>query len=173
MYIYIITHPNYSDWVKVGITKDIYKRFNNYQTYCPYRHFKLEFNLITNRAAEIESYFKHNIKNNGYEWFNCSVEYAISIIQNQAGMTGSISRYKMLSKKIAKQLPSDYIQLLLVRKYDYIIDGRKYEYDDLVNIIGNDNLNEIYYYIRKGDRTINLGKYEINATLNTGFNIIR
>ena len=41
-FIYCITNPAYTGYVKIGITNNVRKRLASYQTYDPYRSFKLE-----------------------------------------------------------------------------------------------------------------------------------
>ncbi len=83
-YIYIIIHPKFKNWIKIGRTTNISSRINAYQTYCPNRDFKMVYNKYIGNSKEIttiENYFTINIHNNGFEWFNCSVQTAISIIE--------------------------------------------------------------------------------------------
>lgn len=77
MYIYIITHPKFPGWIKLGRTNNINIRLSHYQTCCPDRDYRIEFKLKTKYTYNIENYFENSIKNNGYEWFKCSVEFAI------------------------------------------------------------------------------------------------
>lgn len=84
-YIYIIVHPKFEGWIKLGRTVDLKKRLDGYQTGCPFRDYKIVYskfipNTIT--VTNIENYFKTTVHNNGFEWFNISVEDAISIIEN-------------------------------------------------------------------------------------------
>lgn len=41
-FVYCISNPSFPKHIKVGITKDIDKRLASYQTYDPYRAFKIE-----------------------------------------------------------------------------------------------------------------------------------
>lgn len=83
-YIYIIEHPKFKGWIKLGRTVNLKSRLDGYQTGCPFREYKMVYNkYIPNSilVTTIENYFKLNIHNNGFEWFECTVENAISIIE--------------------------------------------------------------------------------------------
>jgi predicted GIY-YIG superfamily endonuclease len=41
-FVYIISNPSFPNKYKVGITTDVLQRLNTYQTYDPYRMFKIE-----------------------------------------------------------------------------------------------------------------------------------
>ena len=84
-YIYIVIHPKFKGWVKIGRTTNCLERLRQYQTGCPLRDYKMVYqkfipNSIT--VTNIENYFKINIHNNGFEWYKCTVETAINIIEN-------------------------------------------------------------------------------------------
>lgn len=42
-YVYIISNSNFPGYYKIGITKDIKKRLNTYQTSSPHRNYKIEY----------------------------------------------------------------------------------------------------------------------------------
>jgi hypothetical protein len=80
MYIYIITHPKFEGWIKLGRAKSIDNRLNGYQCYCPDRNFKLEYKIKTEYCYNIETYFDNFIEGNKREWYKCSVNFAIEKI---------------------------------------------------------------------------------------------
>ena len=45
-YLYIITNENFPGWVKVGVTKDLDARLNNYQTASPHRNYRLVYSIF-------------------------------------------------------------------------------------------------------------------------------
>lgn len=81
-HIYIIVHPLFKDWVKIGVTIDLIKRLKSFQACCPYRGFEVYFNTgLTNKHYEFELYFKKYIKSNNYEWFNIEREEAKELVE--------------------------------------------------------------------------------------------
>lgn len=42
-FVYIITNKNFEGYVKIGITKNIKKRLQAYQTSSPFRDYKIEY----------------------------------------------------------------------------------------------------------------------------------
>lgn len=79
-YIYIIIHPLYPDWVKIGRSTNPKRRLDSYQTHNPTRSYKMYFKKYTNKINYIERYFKKNIFPNGHEWFKIKKEKAEKII---------------------------------------------------------------------------------------------
>ena len=79
-YIYIITHPLYSEWIKIGQTVNPEMRLKSYQTHDPTRSYEIYFKIKTNAVWYIERYFREYIKSNGYEWFKISMQRAKKII---------------------------------------------------------------------------------------------
>lgn len=122
MYIYVITHPKFEGWLKIGKTSDLNNRLNSYQTHCPDRSFKLEYSLKTEFAYSVESYFNNFIKGNNFEWYYCSVDFAIKTINeiiqkkkidpNYLNKTDFDENAQIVSKMYRKPA-----------KYDYLIDG--------------------------------------------------
>ena len=72
-YLYIITNPNIKGWVKVGITENLDKRLQQYQTADPFRGFEIVFSLYhpDYKLAEkkIKEAFKPFAKTIKNEWF--------------------------------------------------------------------------------------------------------
>lgn len=77
--VYIITNPNFPEWVKVGMAVDSEDRLNGYQTSSPFRDYSLFTNwpVADRRSAESEA---HSLLEKKYgrkgEWFNCTPEQA-------------------------------------------------------------------------------------------------
>ena len=77
--VYIITNPNFPEWVKVGMAVDSEDRLNGYQTSSPFRDYSLFTNwtVADRRSAESEA---HSLLEKTYgrkgEWFNCTPEQA-------------------------------------------------------------------------------------------------
>ena len=81
--VYIITNPNFPQWVKVGMAVDSEDRLNGYQTSSPFRDYALFtcWSVTDRRSAESEA---HSLLEKEYdrkgEWFNCTPEQAQSAI---------------------------------------------------------------------------------------------
>ena len=77
--VYIITNPNFPEWVKVGMAVDSEDRLNGYQTSSPFRDYALFtcWTVTDRRSAESEA---HSMLEKTYdrkgEWFNCTPEQA-------------------------------------------------------------------------------------------------
>jgi len=81
--VYIITNPNFQDWVKVGMAVDSEDRLNGYQTSSPFRDYALykSWPVSDRRSAESEAhaYLEKTFDRKG-EWFKCTPEEAESAI---------------------------------------------------------------------------------------------
>ena len=77
--VYIITNPNFPEWVKVGMAVDSEDRLNGYQTSSPFRDYALFtcWDVADRRSAESDA---HELLGKTYdrkgEWFNCTPEQA-------------------------------------------------------------------------------------------------
>jgi hypothetical protein len=112
MYIYVITHPKFEGWIKLGRAVDVNKRLRTYQTHCPDRDFKLEFSIKTPYYKQIEGYFDYFIKEQKREWFKCSVEF-------------SINKIKEIVEDIENNnINFNYHKRSLSILYDYIVDDK-------------------------------------------------
>ena len=78
-YIYVLTHPLFPNWVKIGRTTNIDSRLASYQTGCPNRAYQMNYIELVDDIYKYESYFRDNFicKN---EWVSITVEEAICFI---------------------------------------------------------------------------------------------
>lgn len=85
-FIYVITHPMFNGWVKIGRAIDPERRLSVYQTCSPFRDFEMPYYTYVLKPVAYEWYFeenyKHANKNNKPEWFKMSVDEAIKVIEN-------------------------------------------------------------------------------------------
>jgi len=159
MYIYIITHPKFDGWIKLGRALNVSKRLENYQTYCPDRAFKLEYSLKTEYVYHIELYFENNIKGNRYEWYKCSVEYAMNLINEALKCTN-----KFISEGPGYNSGNSVKKSRNKIRYDYLVDGKIFntiaelrDYTGLSRQIFN---NIVYKNKFEPGKVININGYE-------------
>lgn len=80
-YIYIISHPKFEGYLKLGIADNMLNRFKNYSTYCPLNEWVLEYNLLLDEkmARKIEIYFRCKFKkgDRGNEWYKMDINDCI------------------------------------------------------------------------------------------------
>ena len=85
--VYVITNPNFPDWVKVGMAIDAEDRLNGYQTSSPFRDYVLQYRYDVNnrRAAENEAHteLQKSYERKG-EWFKCTPEEARVVVSSTA-----------------------------------------------------------------------------------------
>ena len=77
--VYIITNPNFPEWVKVGMAVDSEDRLNGYQTSSPFRDYELFacWSVADRRSAESDAHaLLEKIYERKGEWFNCTPEQA-------------------------------------------------------------------------------------------------
>ena len=89
--VYIITNPNFRDWVKVGMAVDSEDRLNGYQTSSPFRDYALykSWPVSDRRSAESEAHthLEKTFDRRG-EWFKCTPEEA------EASIAGLMESHK-------------------------------------------------------------------------------
>lgn len=85
-YIYILKHPSFEGWLKIGKTTNLKSRIAQYNTGCPLRQYEYVYTIYVNNYSEVESYFnKQKIKHGiGYEWYKVELNEAIEIIKQVA-----------------------------------------------------------------------------------------
>lgn len=79
-YIYIVTHPLFVGYVKVGMSKNVNTRLKQYQTCCPVNNYEMPFFVKSKNPREIEEYFRNNVNRSSGEWYIIEVDKAIEII---------------------------------------------------------------------------------------------
>jgi len=83
-YIYIIKNPAWDGWLKIGRAIDANDRLKNFQTYSPFRDFKISksFNVDDQRQAEnnIHKLFNYKFKHKK-EWYLVDEATAIKLIE--------------------------------------------------------------------------------------------
>ena len=80
-YVYIISHPKFEGYYKVGIAKDYKTRLNSYQTSDPDRAYKMEYFYLTPHFRETEKYI-HNLFDNKFEWIKANLKDIVQKIEN-------------------------------------------------------------------------------------------
>ena len=80
-YVYIISHPKFKGYYKVGIAKDYKTRLNSYQTSDPDRAYKMEYFYLTPHFRETEKYI-HNLFDNKFEWIKGNLKDIVQKIEN-------------------------------------------------------------------------------------------
>lgn len=81
--VYIITNTAWPDWVKIGKAILAEDRLKDYQTYSPFRNYKLEHSVFFSDRAEAEReahVMAELIGEKKNEWFNITVKQAKDII---------------------------------------------------------------------------------------------
>lgn len=68
--VYVISNPAFEKHLKIGMTMDVIDRLSQYQTYDPYRAFRLEkYNFVLNRKHHEKLLLTHpDIINESGEW---------------------------------------------------------------------------------------------------------
>ena len=97
-YVYAITNPAWSGWVKIGMAIDADDRCNGYQTSSPFRDYVLEHMIVTKnrRKTEAEAHkaaSKLSTSSNG-EWFELGVEEAKKVLDNCSITDKPVSKTK-------------------------------------------------------------------------------
>ena len=84
-YVYIITNPCWSNWVKVGMAIDANDRCNQYQTSSPHRDYKLCYSKFFDDRSSAEkkahTLLKKESEDNKGEWFKIKQDIAQEIIE--------------------------------------------------------------------------------------------
>ena len=79
--VYIISNASYPGYYKVGISGNVKRRLNSYQTGDPNRGYKLEYSKLTPHYSEIEEHI-HNKYYNLHEWVEVPLEELKNSIEN-------------------------------------------------------------------------------------------
>lgn len=85
--VYVITNPNFPEWVKVGMAVDAADRLNSYQTSSPFRDYTLvsAWSVTDRRSAESEAHQElQKLYDRRSEWFRCTAEQAKEVCEKTA-----------------------------------------------------------------------------------------
>jgi len=107
MFIYIITHPAFKDWIKIGTTNNLKSRLKNYQTHCPDKAFKIEFSIELNEdrlGLLFDAFLKKFMKDDAGEWYKISVEQAIKEITEIVNIMNNHNCVNELNNKLKYSL---------------------------------------------------------------------
>jgi hypothetical protein len=84
--IYVVSNPSFPNCYKIGITKNLHKRLQNYQTYDPFRAYKVEHYRFVENAPLVEKQILETLKLNLVkgEWLrgNIAIKYFLDKVQN-------------------------------------------------------------------------------------------
>lgn len=59
--VYLISNPAFDGFLKIGITKDLKSRLSSYQTYDPFKRFKVEhYRVVADARKEEKLYLSHH-----------------------------------------------------------------------------------------------------------------
>lgn len=83
-FVYVISHPLMSPWIKVGHSRDPDRRLSTYNTGCPKREYKLEGYQYFEDRKVVEGDIHLRLDQEGFprksEWFNCPSQYVLDIL---------------------------------------------------------------------------------------------
>ncbi len=83
-FVYVITHPSWPGYVKIGRAFDPEERLKGYQTGCPLRQYKLNYAVYFHDCfhAEQEIHARLDVCRAEGEWFHTSAAIAANHIDN-------------------------------------------------------------------------------------------
>lgn len=92
-FVYLLIHPIYNGWVKIGSTLDLQKRLSTYQTSDPQRRYQIHSYFAVDDRLAIEKWILYVLgkkyKISG-EWVNCDISDAHADTQVAIEMLGNV-----------------------------------------------------------------------------------
>ena len=79
-YVYIISNLHYENLYKVGVSNDVERRLNGYQTGCPNRAFKVEYKKYFSNYREVENEIHSKFKYKA-EWVEGNLKEIIDFME--------------------------------------------------------------------------------------------
>lgn len=83
-FVYLITHPNFPGWIKIGSTTNLARRLGSYNTGDPLRRYRLEFAADTLDRRHAEWLAHEELRRRGYdkqgEWFDVGIAMASRVV---------------------------------------------------------------------------------------------
>ena len=84
-FVYVLSHPKFSPWCKVGHSRDPERRLSTYNTGCPTRSYTLNGYEYFEDRVKIEEHIHNIVERDGYprkgEWFNCPSQYVLDLLK--------------------------------------------------------------------------------------------
>ena len=84
-FVYVISHPLMSPWIKVGHSRDPDRRLSTYNTGCPKRAYKLEGYEYFEDRKVVENNIHSRLDKEGFsrksEWFKCPSQHVLNILE--------------------------------------------------------------------------------------------
>ena len=84
-FVYVLSHPKFSPWCKIGHSRDPERRLSTYNTGCPTRSYTLEGYEYFEDRVKIEEHIHNIVERDGYprkgEWFNCPSQYVVDLLK--------------------------------------------------------------------------------------------
>ena len=108
--VYIVTHPLFEGWVKMGSASNIRRRLTGYNVYDPLQRFRLYASITSLDCSESESLVLETFRAFGYkmrgEWVRCSPEVAKVFLEEIDSVLKSLE-----SKDMTYEQRSDVIRV--------------------------------------------------------------
>lgn len=82
-HVYVVIHPSFPHFVKVGCAKRPNRRLATFNTACPHRAFRIhsQFNTTDQYQLEAEVHSRLSLWRTNGEWFEVPPERAASVIR--------------------------------------------------------------------------------------------
>ena len=84
-FVYVLSHPKFSPWCKVGHSRDPERRLSTYNTGCPTRSYTLSGYEYFEDRISIEEHIHNMLERDGYprkgEWFNCPSQHVLDMLK--------------------------------------------------------------------------------------------
>ena len=84
-FVYVLSHPKFSPWCKIGHSRDPERRLSTYNTGCPTRSYTLDGYEYFEDRVKIEEHIHNIVERDGYprkgEWFNCPSQYVLDLLK--------------------------------------------------------------------------------------------
>jgi hypothetical protein len=85
-FVYVLSHPKFFPWCKVGHSRDPERRLSTYNTGCPTRSYTLDGYEYFKDRKSVENYIHNLLESKGYqrkgEWFECPSQYVLDVFKN-------------------------------------------------------------------------------------------
>ena len=84
-YVYLIVNDAWPEWVKLGCAVDVDDRLKNYQTYSPFRDYRVVAHIACDKRyrkeKQMQNVFSKIALDNEHEWFKMNKDEAIKLLK--------------------------------------------------------------------------------------------